>query len=244
MEWQETQPSPFCASGVVELIFDRLLETAVEEDSMVVASRAPFAALCAAQFLHVENGGFIHRIVERRHVVHGAVPLLVDVLVALAAQLGIHEEVGRDQAAGVSLRGGWPEGRFRSGAFLGHRDRDHLGVANTVRRLVGAQSGGHECQAQDGGAGARQQDHQSQNGETDMDPQRGEVIMSGANDGQVGTGQRRDQQRDRAAVASPLPNQPRGRSGSQHQMQQNVADIEESWGRKRRDIRGVQQRNE
>jgi hypothetical protein len=77
-----------------------------------------------------------------------------------------------------------------------------------------------------------------------MDPQRGEVVVGSANDGQVSTGQRRDQQGDRAAVAPPLPDQPCRRSGSENQMQQDVADVKKRWRRKRRNISGVQQRYE
>ena len=87
MEWQETQPSPFCASGVSTCSLMGRIEAAVEEDGVVVASGAPFAALRAAQFLHVQDGGPIELVVERREVVHGAFPLLVDILVAFAAEL-------------------------------------------------------------------------------------------------------------------------------------------------------------
>ena len=113
-----------------------------------------------------------------------------------------------------------------------------------VRRLVEAQSRCDKGQAQDGGTGARQQDHQPEDGETDVNPQRGEVIMGGANDGQVSTGKCRDQQRHRASIAPPLPDQPRSRGGSENQMQQDVADVKKRGRRKRRNISGVQQRYE
>ena len=137
MEWQETQPRPFCASGVSQLFLDGALEAAVEEDGVVVAAGAPLAALRAAELLHVQDRRLVELVVEGREVVHGALPLLVDVLVALAAELGIHEEVGGDEAAGIGAGGGGPERRARPFAFGLHGDGDDLagcGCGRAARR--------------------------------------------------------------------------------------------------------------
>ena len=87
MEWHDTQPRPFCASGVSICSLIGPLEAAVEEDGVVVAAGAPLAALRAAELLHVLDRLPVELVVERREVVHRALPLLVDILVALAAEL-------------------------------------------------------------------------------------------------------------------------------------------------------------
>ena len=125
--------------GRVDLLLDGALEAAVEEDGVVVAAGAPLTALRAAELLHVEDGGLVERVIEGREVVHGAVPLLVDVLVALAAELGIHEEIGGDEAAGIGAGGGGPERRARAFAFGLHGDGDDFGVADAVGRRAVAE---------------------------------------------------------------------------------------------------------
>ena len=105
----------------IDLVFDRLVETAIEEHGMIVASRAPLRALGARYVLHVLDGFAIVLIVERSKVMHRGVPLFVDVLVTLSAALRIHKEIGWDRAANIGLGGRGPEGRLRSAAFFLHR---------------------------------------------------------------------------------------------------------------------------
>src|SRR5262249_56096599 len=104
-----------------ELVLDGPLEAPIEEDRVIVAAGAPLAALRAAQLLHVENRGAVELVVEGRVVVHRSAPLLVDIFVALATQLRVHEEVGGNQPAGVGIRRRWPERRLRSRALFSHR---------------------------------------------------------------------------------------------------------------------------
>ena len=76
----------------IDLIFDGLIETAVEKDGVIVAAGAPFAGLRADHGLHVFNGFAVILIVKRGEVVDGAFPLFVNIFVALAAFFRFHEE--------------------------------------------------------------------------------------------------------------------------------------------------------
>ena len=114
---------------------------------MVVASRAPLAALGAARnVLHVLDGFPVKLIIERREMVHGALPLVVNILVAFAAALRIHEEVGWDDAAHIGLGRRGPEGRLGSAAFLFHRNGDQRRVADAavgIREIALVEPGGY-----------------------------------------------------------------------------------------------------
>ena len=121
--------------GRVELVLDRLVEAAVEEHRMVVAAGAPLARLGADGVLHVLDRLPVELVVERGEVVHRSLPLLVDVLVALAAQRRVHEEVRGDDAAGVRLRGRGEERRRGAAAFLRHAHRRHKRIDNAVVRV-------------------------------------------------------------------------------------------------------------
>ncbi len=128
---------PILRLGSIDLIFDRLLPAPVEEHRVIVTARAPLTVLRrAADLLHVLNGLPVKLIVERCEMVHRAVPLLVNILVAFAAALRIHEEVGRDRAAHIRPRRRRPERRLRAAAFLLHRGRheQHV-VADPILRI-------------------------------------------------------------------------------------------------------------
>ena len=118
--------------GRVDLLFRRLLEPAVEEHGMVVAAGAPLRRLDAGRLLHVFDGLAIELIVERREVVHRAVPLLVGIFVAVTADLRIEEKARGDQAAGVGVGAGRKEGTVRATALVFHRGRSHRRVDDTV----------------------------------------------------------------------------------------------------------------
>ena len=128
-------PEPVLRLGGVNLILDRLIEAPVEEDGVVVAARAPLTAPRPAQLLHVLNRLPVVLVVEAGEVVHRAIPLLVGVHVALAAQLRIHEEVRGNRAAHVGLGRTRPERTLRAAPFLLHRHRNHLRVQNPLHRL-------------------------------------------------------------------------------------------------------------
>ena len=119
--------------GRVDLLLDGTVEAAVEEDRVIVTSGAPFAALRAAQLLHVLDGLPVELIVERREVVHGALPLLVDVLVALAAQ-GFESMKKSDGmiAPVLVFADEGQKGDLRPAPSSAHGERNGFGIANAV----------------------------------------------------------------------------------------------------------------
>ena len=56
-----------------------------------MAAGTPFRGLYTNHILHVLNAASIPLVIERRKVMHRAVPLLVDVAVAALASVGLHE---------------------------------------------------------------------------------------------------------------------------------------------------------
>ena len=139
----------------IDLFLDGTVEATIEEHRVIVTARAPLAGARSDHVLHVLDGLPVELIVERGEVVHGALPLLVDVLMASAAKLGVHEEVRRNDGAGIRLRRRWREGRMGPAAFQIHGDGSDGGVLNAmvgigdgspVERGAGGQQG-----EQDGG---------------------------------------------------------------------------------------------
>ncbi len=116
----------------VDLLLDRPVEAAVEEDGVVVAARAPLRGPRAHDVLHVLDRPAVPLVVEGREVVGGGGPLLVDLLVAAGAGVAGHEEVGRDRAAHVGLRGGREEGALRAAAFAVHAVRGQGRVRDAI----------------------------------------------------------------------------------------------------------------
>ncbi len=123
MAWHDVQARPACASGVSICSVIGPLEAAVEEHRVIVTTGAPLARLRADDRLHVLDRLPVELVVERREVVHRALPLLVDVLVTLAAAFGVHEEVGRNRAADIGLRRRGEERRAIAATLLVHRER-------------------------------------------------------------------------------------------------------------------------
>ncbi len=121
--------------GSVDLGLDRPLKPPVEEDRVIVTTRAPFARLRPDDILHVLDRLAIELIIERREMVHRAFPLLEDVLVASAAGLRVHEKVRGDDAVHVGVRRRGEEGRFRTGAFLLHAGGNDQRIANAIGGL-------------------------------------------------------------------------------------------------------------
>ena len=87
-----------CFRGV-DLLPDGGVESPVEENGMVVAAGAPLGGLGADHILHVFDRFAVPLIVEGGEVVHGGVPLLVDIGMAPLAGVGSHEEIGGNQVA-------------------------------------------------------------------------------------------------------------------------------------------------
>ena len=119
----------------VDLILDRLLEAAVEKDGVIVATRTPLAGLGAGHRLHVFDRFPVELVVERGEVVGGALPLLVHVLVTFAAQFRVHEEVRRNDAADVGLRGRGEEGRRGTASFVGGGQRRDGWIDDAMARV-------------------------------------------------------------------------------------------------------------
>ena len=127
-----------------DLLLDGNLKAAIKKHRVVVASGAPFAALGAAELLHMKDAGAIELIVERSEVVHGAFPLLVNILVAFAALRRFHEEIGGHDAADAGARGRWPEGGARAFSFFCHRDGDDFRIHDAVLGEAESQCRGYE----------------------------------------------------------------------------------------------------
>ncbi len=116
----------------VHLVLDGPVEAAIEEDRVIMASRAPLTRLRSDHALHVFDGLPVELVVERSEVVHRAFPLLVDILVTAPARLRIHEEVRRDDAAHVGLGGRWKERRLRTAPLLVHGGRHNQRVPDSI----------------------------------------------------------------------------------------------------------------
>src|SRR5450755_3940695 len=78
----------------IDLLLDRAVELPVEENGVIVAASAPLARLRSLHILHVLNSLPIELIIERCEVMNGALPLVVDILVAFTALLRFHKEPG------------------------------------------------------------------------------------------------------------------------------------------------------
>src|SRR5258708_35193264 len=109
--------------GLVDVFLDGRVHHAAEEESGIVAAGAPFGLFYAVDFLHVFDAFAIPLIVEGREVVHGALPLLVDVGVAPLAGWQFQEVVGGDVAAVFGLDGAREKFAVGAVALLVHGAR-------------------------------------------------------------------------------------------------------------------------
>src|ERR1035441_1970949 len=81
----------------IDLLLDRAVELTVEENGVIVAASAPLARLRSLHILHILDRLPIELIVERCEVMNGALPLIVNVFVALTALLRLHKEPGGNE---------------------------------------------------------------------------------------------------------------------------------------------------
>src|SRR6266481_4160948 len=117
---------------LVDVLLDGRVHHAAEEESGIVAASAPLGLLYAVDFLHVFDAFAIPLIVKRREVVHGALPLLVNVGVAALASLGFQKVVGGDVVAVFSLDGTGEEFAAGTVAFLIHGGGSERGIVDAV----------------------------------------------------------------------------------------------------------------
>ena len=137
-----------CLRGV-DLLPDGSVESPVEENGMVVAAGAPLGGPGADHVLHVFDGLAIPLVVEGGEVVHGGVPLLVDIGMAPLAGVGSHEEIGGNQVAAAGGGRGGEEGTLGSVSLLFHGERRAGRVADAVGRVrEGALIAGQGCRDQ------------------------------------------------------------------------------------------------
>ncbi len=250
----------------IDLWTDRLIEPAVEEHRVIVASGAPFARLRPHHALHVLDRFPVELVVEAREVVHRALPLLVDVLVALAALLRVHEEVGRDDAAHVGLGRRGKERRPRPAALARHRQRRVGRVLDAVvrvweRALPGLRCQGCErqhrqrrieraCESRRPPPHERRQQRQSRQRRRHVAPQRPIVIARRAGERQEESQHRRQPQcarrLDRRLPPAPAQQDRRARRyhHPQHHVQQHVGHVEDRRRGERPDIGAVQDENQ
>src|SRR6202795_2843018 len=118
--------------GLVDVLLDGRVHHAAEEQGGIVAAGAPFGLFYAVDFLHVLDAFAIPLIVEGGEVVHGALPLLVDVGVAALAGLGFQEIVGGDVFAVFGLHGAGKKFAAGAVAFLIHGGGGDGGIVDTV----------------------------------------------------------------------------------------------------------------
>src|SRR6266403_5453935 len=127
--------------GLVDVLLDGRVHHAAEEQGGIVAAGAPFGLFYAVDFLHVFDAFAIPLIVEGREVVHGALPLLVNVGVAALAGLGFQKVVGGDVVAVFGLNGTREEFTAGTVAFLIHGGGGDGGVVDAVGIFPGDGAG-------------------------------------------------------------------------------------------------------
>ena len=90
--------------GSVHELFDRRIHSAGIEHRRIMASAAPFGRLGADRILHVLDRFAIPLVVERRKMVGGTVPLVVNIFMTTLAGIRLHEELARNLFSTIDLR--------------------------------------------------------------------------------------------------------------------------------------------
>ncbi len=117
----------------VHNLLDRCIEQAAVEQRGVVAARAPFGGAHTGNVLHVFDALAIPLIIERRKMVHRAVPLGVNVRVAALARFRFHEVLRRNVAAVFGLGRTGKEFPRGAVAFAIHGVGRHEGIDDAIR---------------------------------------------------------------------------------------------------------------
>src|SRR5207302_7773379 len=139
------------------------------EHGRVVTPTAPLRRARANRVLHVLNALAIPLVIERREVMDRTEPLVVNVLMAAPAGIGLHEKLAGNFLAAVDLRRTGEEGALGAVAFTIHARRRVGRVRNHRARLPArdaqvlsdsTESGQHKqtnCRAYDCQTGAADQ---------------------------------------------------------------------------------------
>ena len=112
-----------------------VLHHAGKNQGVIVAASAPERRLDAVHVLHVLNRFAIPLVVERRHVVHRTLPLVIDVRMAGLAGFRVQEELRLDGLAIGGLRGAGKGQAALSPTFVLHAQRSGGGIVDDVRGL-------------------------------------------------------------------------------------------------------------
>ena len=116
-------------------LLDRRIHQAAVENGRIVASAAPFRGLGADGILHVFDRLAVPLIIKRRKMVRRTEPLVVDILVATLAGVGLHEKLAGDFLLSIDLRGTGKKRTLRTIALAIHVVGRHGGIFNAVARL-------------------------------------------------------------------------------------------------------------
>src|SRR5713226_3843136 len=100
--------------GTVYDLFDGSVHQSAVEHGRIVAPSAPLGRFGADRILHVLNALAVPLVVEGRKVVHRTEPLVVDVLVAALAGVGLHEILAGNFLSAIDLGGTGEEGALRA----------------------------------------------------------------------------------------------------------------------------------
>src|SRR5271155_1632119 len=113
--------------GAMNDLLDWRVHQAAVKDGGIVAAAAPLRRLCANRILHVFDALAIPLIVERREMMRRTKPLIVDVLVAAFAGVGLHKELAGNFLTAVDLSRTRKEWAIRTVAFAIHGCRRRSG---------------------------------------------------------------------------------------------------------------------
>src|SRR5262249_37183299 len=114
-------------------LFDRRIKQPAVQQSRIVASGAPFRRLYADHILHVLNALAIPLVIKGGEVVHRAIPLIENVLVATLAGRGLHEVFARYLPLMHGLRGTGEERASGAVALAFHGEWRRFGISDFVR---------------------------------------------------------------------------------------------------------------
>ena len=118
--------------GIFDFANGMFLHLAGKNQRMIVTAATPERRLDSVHVLHVFNRFAIPLVIKGREVMHGALPLVVNVRVASAAGLRIHEELGVDRLVVRRLGGAREHKIICPAAFLFHAQRRRDGIADRV----------------------------------------------------------------------------------------------------------------